>query len=345
MGPASADSLRVLADSAAVVPQLTPTDPHTGFGGYTPGTARSPARAFVEWESLWNISATGSIALQRRLALVWPARRDLHFQCAARTMWAWQEDPDAALPEQRTQAALETMRDPDETLGPGALRLIARALAIATPNRGIAAAVITDAITTRRLDPTALGRALAGTDAWRAASLNRVANSLRPVADAGPLERHELQLALEALLAALGDRQPSLGRVLWLLHQLAIDADAAVRDPAARAWLEGVADRSRLKPQARAILDVSGNGTQRSIAAAAQAREAEREIAQRWGRDPRRRPAARRARPPQLDLARCAPSRPAFVAPNCTRARDSKRATWQRTGHSAPANRLIRFCG
>ena len=79
-----------------------------------------------------------------------------------------------------------------------------------------------------------------------------------------------MQAAVEAVLAVATpeDSRRLLGLV-DLLRRLAVEADAAVADPAARAWLEGVSPRSKTGRAAQEALAVSGAGAGRSRAAAA----------------------------------------------------------------------------
>ena len=85
-----------------------------------------------------------------------------------------------------------------------------------------------------------------------------------------PAPAHDVQAAVEAVLAVATpeDSRRLLGLV-DLLRRLAVEADAAVADPAARAWLEGVSPRSKAGRAAQEALAVSGAGAGRSRAAAA----------------------------------------------------------------------------
>lgn len=279
--PASWDTARVLADPAAI--EIVPAaDPNQGFGGYRPGASVSPARKLAEGETVWDAPAAAGTPVQRWLALVWPGRRELFYDAVRHAAWWMQSDWRKAFPADRVGAALATMAYPDETLGPNALGILAPALGAEGELRLRATDVVIDAIATRRLDPVALGRALTVVDRWQAAKPSRLAAALEPVATCGALHAHELQLALEAMLGALGDQRPQIIGLVDLLRRLAQDADAAVTDPAARAWLESTSRSSKTGRLARAALDVRGDGAARSIEAAAAAKEADRERALRW---------------------------------------------------------------
>jgi hypothetical protein len=180
--------------------------------------------------------------------------------------------------------ALDPMLSPDEPLGPHALDLLATALAANSDDQLRASQVVTEAISTRRLDSAALGRWIAG--AMRDAQVpDRWADGLRDVAATGPLHAHELQRLLEATLAELGDDRLKLARFVDLLRTVAQDADARVTDKRARAWLEAAPSGSRLSTHAQAALGVTGDGARRSVLAAKLAREAEDRQRRRWSVD------------------------------------------------------------
>ena len=102
---------------------------------------------------------------------------------------------------------------------------------------------------------------------------SRWATALAGVASAGALHAHDVQVTLEAVFAAgTDDDRDRLLVLVDLLRRLAVEAGAAVREPAARAWLEAVPPRSKSGRSAREALAVTGDGAARS-------REAARELA------------------------------------------------------------------
>jgi len=122
----------------------------------------------------------------------------------------------------------------------------------------VAIAVLAD----RRCDGDALGAALvrvlhdrrlstAGRARYRYEpkgdiKVTRWAEPLERIADAGPLQAHDVQTMLERVLAAAGDNdRRALAGSVDLLRRLAMDAEAAVTDDAARSWL------ARYSPTAR----------------------------------------------------------------------------------------------
>ncbi len=80
-----------------------------------------------------------------------------------------------------------------------------------------------------------------------------------------------MQTALEAVFgAATGDDRRRLLALVELLRRLAVEADAAITDPGARAWLEALPAGSKTGRAAREALAVTGAGVARSREAAAE---------------------------------------------------------------------------
>jgi hypothetical protein len=174
--------------------------------------------------------------------------------------------------EGRLEAALRTMLYPDEPLGSDALALIALGLLLQGGNRLLATDVVIDAIATRRLDPLALAERLAGAVRWPETNISGLAASLQPPPDSGPT-------APPRAAAAAGGAAPAPRRaeLVDLLRRVALEDDAAVTG--AREWLASTTPTSKSGKLARSALEVTGDGTERSIAAAEQARAADAERA------------------------------------------------------------------
>ena len=169
---------------------------------------------------------------------------------------------------------LEVLLDPAEPIGEQAALAVALGLGTAdAADRTLAADVTIAALTTRRLDGPALGEELARLLCEHQHAVPaRWATSLADVAAAGPLPAHDVQAAIEVVLApATAEDSRRLLGLVDLLRRLAVDADAAVADPAARAWLDGVSPRSKAGRAAQEALAVSGTGAGRSRAAVASA--------------------------------------------------------------------------
>jgi hypothetical protein len=281
--PAAWDSAVVIAAPDQVVLEVrAPEDPWHGYS-YGPGTPCSPARHLAAFEPLTAVSSADGRLLQRWLATVWPCRRDLYFGTVLRTLRSWWRSVvNTRQRQDRLLAAFDVMRQLDEPLGPYALELLALGVLASDDNRLAAAEVVADAIATRRLDPGALGRAIAFEAVRPDAVPNRVGTTLRDVADLGALHALEVQQVLEATLAGLGDHQPSMVAAVDLLRRLSVEADARVSNEAARAWLDRLAPSSKSGRLARSALAVAGDGAARSVEAAAAVGEAQRERAARW---------------------------------------------------------------
>jgi hypothetical protein len=239
----------------------------------------SPARLLGQYESIWGPSV--DFGMQRWLALIWPARRELYYGTALRVFTAGSVWLSAA--ERETLgAALEPLLEPDEPLGPNAYRLVAAALGSSDNDRLLAADVVVEAIRSRRLAADELGSAIADAMRREGAVADRWGASLESLVDYGPLHAHELQRVLECALGCLGDAQPRMTKVLDLLRRVAQGADARVVNHEARAWLERASPRSKSGQLAQAALSVTGDGGERSVESAAAAGEADRDRGLRW---------------------------------------------------------------
>jgi hypothetical protein len=279
------DSASVLTapDQVALEVQA-PGDPWFGFSG-GPEAPSSPARHLAAFEPLTGVPSADGPLLQRWLASVWPGRRDLYFGTVLRTLRTWRTPiVNIRQRQERLSAAFGVMGQNDEPLGPFALELLALGLLAPGDTRLSAAHVVADASATRRLEPGALGRSIAGEALRSGAVPNRLGAALQDVAELGALQALEVQQVLEATLAALGEQQPSLVSAIDLLRRLAVDADARISDQAARAWLGRLTPNSKSGRLGRAALAVTGDGAARSVSAAAVAREAMRERTERLGR-------------------------------------------------------------
>jgi hypothetical protein len=153
--------------------------------------------------------------------------------------------------------------------------LLALALSLGSAEaeiRAVAADVAIEVLRDRRLDGAALGDALAVLLREQEAAVPaRWADSLEGVAGAGPLTAFDVQAALERVVAAAGgeDRRRLLG-VVELLRRLATEADAAIADERARAWLSTLGKGSKIGRAGREALAVAGDGAARSRAAVAE---------------------------------------------------------------------------
>lgn len=281
--PASWDAVDALAAPGSVLLEARPHDEQPPWRSPQPkvkiAPPMSPARLLGQYESIWGLSV--DIGMQRWLALIWPAQRELYYGTALRVFTAgsiWL----SAAERETLGAALEPLLEPDEVLGPNAHRLIAAALGSSDNDRLLAADVVVEAIRSRRLLADELGSAIADAMRRERAVADRWGASLESLADYGPLHAYELQRVLESTLGCLGDAQPRMTKFLDLLRRVAQDADARIVNLEARAWLERVSPRSKSGQLAQAALSVTGDGGARSLEAAAAASEAERDRELRW---------------------------------------------------------------
>ena len=187
--------------------------------------------------------------IERWLATVWPANREGVYELVARRMWR-----DSSVSEPGTTDVLEVLLDPREPIRAWAALAVALALGhsqieIRTLGVDVAIAALRD----RRLDGAGLGAQLAyivREDEWAVPA--RTTASLADVAAASPLHAHHTQVAIEPALAGAQDRDRR--RVLGLvdlLRRLAVEADAAVTNEAAREWLGALSKGSKIGRAAR----------------------------------------------------------------------------------------------
>jgi hypothetical protein len=235
--------------------------------GSATAAAASPAALLVGREAWWGWE--GPTGIERWLTTVWPGNREGIFQLVVRRLW-W----DTGTRIYGIGDVLEVLLDPGEPVGEQACLALALALGASdAADRTLAADVAIATLTSRRLDGKALGAALAHVlhEHPRAVPA-RWEGSLGDVATAGALAAHYVQAALERVLAAAAhsDRRRLLGSV-ELLRRLAVEADAAITDPAAREWLDALPPRSKVGRAAREALAVTGDGAARSRAAADEA--------------------------------------------------------------------------
>jgi hypothetical protein len=238
---------------------------------------QSPASLALLEESWWGWEANG---LERWLTRVWPARRDGAYVVVCRRLWA-----NTGTREHGIGDVLELLLDPAEPIaGHGALAVALGLGAADATDRTLAADIAIAALRDRRLDGASLGALLArilrdqnvepdrrwhgsGVPPTRAVP-SRWATALADIAGAGQLHAHDVQVAIEAVLAAAGeDDRRRLLVLVDLLRRLAAEAGAAIRDPGARAWLEALAPRSKAGRAAHEALAVAGDGAARSRAA------------------------------------------------------------------------------
>ncbi len=226
----------------------------------------SPADLLVLEESWWGWEPSG---IERWLTTVWPAHREGVFDLVVRRLWI-----NTGTREYGIGDVLEVLLDPAEPIGDQAALAVALALGSADiTDRALGTDVAIAALHTRRLDGETLGtKFVLLLRHQKQAVPARWAFTLADVAAAGPLAAHDVQLAIEEVLAAANDddRRRLLGLV-DLLRRLVVEADAAVTDPRARAWLASLGPSSKIGRAGREALAAAGDGAARSRAAAAQA--------------------------------------------------------------------------
>jgi hypothetical protein len=210
-------------------------------------------------DSLWGEEPGG---IERWLTTVWPANREAVYRIVVQRLWL-----DFGTRQYGNGDVLEALLDPREPVGEQAALAIALALGCSdVPDRALAVDVTIAAVHTRRLDGATLGAGLSRVlrnherpvpGRWEAA--------LSDVAAASPLAAHDVQVAIERLLAEAGadDRRRLLG-VVELLRRLAREADARIADPAAREWLGAIGGKSKIARAAAEALAVAGDGAARS---------------------------------------------------------------------------------
>jgi hypothetical protein len=182
--------------------------------------------------------------LERWLALVAPINRERFYGIGVRRLAL---GPDRQVAN-GTDDILAPLAGPTEPVGPAARRLIALGLgAYDVAHRTMAADVTIAALGDRRLDAEGLGTALAEVFRHRPAVVaSRWAGPLADVAAAGRAQHHDVQRAVEAVLAVASDpRRRGLADLVDLVRRLAMEAGRPVADPAARAFLEGLAPKSK----------------------------------------------------------------------------------------------------
>jgi hypothetical protein len=228
----------------------------------------SPADLLVLEESWWGWEPSG---LERWLTRVWPANREGVFDLVARRLWV-----NTGTREYGIEDVLEVLLEPTEPIGNRAALAIALALGSADiTHRALAVDLAIAGLHSRRLDGETLGVQLVlMLREQETAVPARWAASLGDVAAGGPLCAHDVQIAIEAILAAAdaADRRRLLGLV-DLLRRLAVEADAAVTIPDAREWLSSLGSGSKIGRAGKEALAVTGDGAARSRAAAAQAQQ------------------------------------------------------------------------
>jgi hypothetical protein len=224
----------------------------------------SPATLLELEASDWADAPNG---IERWLTTVWPANREAVYRIVARRLWN-----DFGTRQYGIGDVLEVLLDPREPIGEQAGLAIALNLgATEVTDRALAVDVTIAALHSRRLDGEALG-ALFGRLLREQPDVvpARWEGSLSDVAAASPLAAHDVQVAIERVLAAASsdDRRRLLG-VVELLRRIAVEADARVRDRGAREWLGAITGRSKIARAASEALAVTGDGAARSREAAA----------------------------------------------------------------------------
>ena len=235
-----------------------------------PKVARaSPADLLLLEESWWGWEPGGGI--ERWLTTVWPANREAVFDVLVRRLWI-----NTGNVEYGVADVLEVLLDPDEPIGERGSLLVTLALGSADiTERAMATDVAIAALSTRRLDGIALGsNFVLMLREQETAVPSRWASTLADAASAGALAAHGVQIAIEEILGAAddNDRRRLLGLV-DLLRRLAVEADAAVKNPRAREWLGSLSASSKIGRAGKEALSVSGDGAARSRAAAAEAEQ------------------------------------------------------------------------
>ena len=243
----------------------------------------SPASLAELEEAWWGWEASG---LERWLTRAWPARRDGAFLVVCRRLWA-----NTGTREYGIGDVLEILLDPAEPLtGHAALALALGLGAADATDRALAADVTIAALGDRRLDGALLGALLARIlreqeikppEPWRAiagppepaptrAVPARWATALADVAGAGPLHARDVQVGIEAILAAARpDDTRRLLVLVDLLRRLAVQSGTPITQSRARAWLEALPPRSKTGRAAREALAVTGGARSARGAAAA----------------------------------------------------------------------------
>lgn len=252
---------------AVELPESKPADHWFGDGVTGQKNNPEPPATLLSGRSAWwGWEAT---RLEPWLATVWPANREGLFHIAARRLW---HDTSGAA-DRGIGDILELLLDPAEPVGPHAATAVALGLGTGdVENRTLAADAAIAVLANRRLDGATLGARLAWLLRAHSGSVpSRWAPGLEGVAATGPLHAHDVQAAIETVLAAARDEdRRRLLALVELLRRLAVDAGAAVGDPAARAWLEAISGSSKIARAAREALAVRGDGAARSRAAAAE---------------------------------------------------------------------------
>jgi hypothetical protein len=156
--------------------------------------------------------------------------------------------------------ALDPMLLPDEPFRKNATALLAAALGATTSDRIAAANVVIEAMATRRLDATKLGKAIATAMRQPDAVPDRWASALAPVAAVSPRHAKDLQHIVETTLGELGAARPKLPKFVDLLRTVAQTTETAITNDQARRWLLQAPPQSKLGRAATATLAVGEHG-------------------------------------------------------------------------------------
>ena len=199
-------------------------------------TEQESRHAASWWDTSRNVMPEAD-----RLAVGWaphavPAHAHLLAATATRLVLV---DPDADRSSSAIDELLAHAADPDVALEHPWHVLLAVTLGAGNRVAGIAAAdVVAAAAEDGRLDPAELGGRLAWLHAASVGKSNRVADRLRPIAEASPVVAAAVRRALQAWVAAVTGLPRDLHHLLGLLEATCAACGAGVDDPAARAVLE-----------------------------------------------------------------------------------------------------------
>lgn len=239
----------------------------------------SPA-TLRELPKVWEFGSSdhSAGAWERWLTTVWPANRDACYRIAAQRLWLAIDGHSPA----GTDVILELLLDPREPVSPQGTLALALALGIGDAGlQGLATDALVATVATGRLDGATLGQTIAFVFSERhdqqdcGRSLRpKIERWVAPLAELGhssALGAQEAQVTVETILADAPDEdRRRVSRLVGLLRTLALEADAAVTNPAARDFLARYPRRTTGAQLAAETLAVTGNATRRGKAAAAQ---------------------------------------------------------------------------
>lgn len=222
----------------------------------------SPATLLQSTTPQW----TDRTYVERWLATVFPSNKQPFYTIGSERLILF---PDGVL--HGAEDFIAPLLDPDEPIPATARTLLALGLGTShAAIRAITTDTIIEAIATNRIDGEQLGEALLDVlQRHERVVPSRWSPRLVDISRTSAIHAQRTQDAIEIVLSGATDKdQRRLAGLVELLRLIAVEADARVRDPCARLFLEAIPPRSKTGRTAQEALAVTGQGTARSRDAA-----------------------------------------------------------------------------